>query len=89
MYFHPLGAPFSRVHLDPARRAAIASGWHSFSILWTRQQVTCYIDNQQVMVARNNIPHQKMYLIANLADYTKLHGCTGQLTIRSIDVWQS
>jgi beta-glucanase (GH16 family) len=76
------------VHLNPAMKASTASGWHTYSILWTRQQVTWYIDSQQVMAVNKNIPHQAMYLIANLANYTKLRGCSGQLAISSIDVWQ-
>ncbi|HSR87235.1 MAG TPA: glycoside hydrolase family 16 protein [Streptosporangiaceae bacterium] len=89
VYFHPVKAPFSADRLNPASRAAIVSGWHTFSILWTRQQVTWYIDNQSVLVVSKKIPHQAMYLIANLANYTKTGGCTGQLAIRSVDVWQS
>jgi len=89
VYYHPVNAPPSRFRLNPAMKAAITSGWHTFSILWTRRQVTWYIDNQPVTVVSENIPHQTMYLIANLANYTKSGGCTGQVAIRAIDVWQN
>jgi beta-glucanase (GH16 family) len=88
VYFHPISAPFSKAHLNPAMKAQIATGWHTFSILWTRHQVTWYIDNQQMMTVTKNVPHQPMYLIADLANYTKSGGCIGQLAIRSVDVWQ-
>jgi hypothetical protein len=77
------------VHLTPEMTATLADGWHTFSILWTASQVTWYVDGQQIMVVRHQIPHQLMYLILNLADFQAVPGgCNGQLLIRSVQVWQ-
>lgn len=88
IYYHPVNAHYSYFHLDPAQRAATASGWHTYSVLWTPRRVTWYIDNQKVMVVNKGVPRQKMYVIADLANYTSVGGCSGQVAIRSIDVWQ-
>jgi hypothetical protein len=40
---------------------------------------------------RSRIPHLKMYLIANLADYLPIGGtnqCSGTMYIKSIEVWK-
>ena len=70
------------------------SGWHTFALSWTPTQLTWLIDGTVVQVATQNIPQQKMYLIANLAQSifgqspTVLPGeCNGQLDIRSVTVW--
>jgi beta-glucanase (GH16 family) len=86
-YFHPVGTRFTGVHLSQALAAQTATGWHTYSVMWTETQITWYVDNQQVFVVTKNVPHQAMYLLADLADYVT-GACTGQLAIRSIDVWQ-
>jgi len=89
VYFHPLNAPPDITHLSPAMLAGLGSGWHTFSVSWTSQKIIWYVDSVPLMVITSNIPHQLMYLVADLADYTKTGGCSGELLIKSIDVWQS
>lgn len=91
VYFHTKAAPKHAIeaHLSKEMTATLSAGWHTFSILWTASQVTWYVDGQQIMVVRNHIPHQLMYLIANLADSKAVPGgCNGQLLIQSVQVWQ-
>jgi beta-glucanase (GH16 family) len=94
VYMHPTGVKnkheaLDRVHLSQSLAATLDSGWHTFSILWTAQKVTWYVDGQQVMTATSHIPHQLMYIIANLADFkTGAGACNGQLLVRSVKVWQ-
>jgi beta-glucanase (GH16 family) len=84
--FHPVNAAFAEGQLPAAQFASLSSGWHTFSLLW-------YLDNAPVMTITAHIPGQKMYLVANLANYTGAGtgagSCNGQLLIRSIDVWQN
>jgi beta-glucanase (GH16 family) len=87
-YFHPLNAPAAITHVSPATLAGLASGWHTFSVSWTSQKIVWYIDGMTVMVITSNIPQQPMYLVADLASFTQT-GCSGQLLIKSIDVWQA
>lgn len=91
--FHPVNAAYAEGQLPTAQFASLSSGWHTFSLLWNPQEIIWYIDNTPVMTITANIPQQKMYLIANLANYTGAGAgagnCNGQLLIRSIDVWQN
>jgi beta-glucanase (GH16 family) len=89
-YFHPGGHKGEKVHLTRAQDAALTKGWHAFSVLWSYQKVVWFVDGRPIMVVRQAIPHQLMYLIANLADYalTKSGGCHGRLLIKSVQVWQ-
>jgi beta-glucanase (GH16 family) len=90
VYFHPRGAKGARFHLSPAERARLTSGWHYFSLRWTPRYIAWFIDGKSVLIVRHNIPHQPMYLIANLADYslTPPGSCHGALVVNSIKVWQ-
>jgi beta-glucanase (GH16 family) len=76
--------------------ASLASGWHIFGLSWTRTQMTWLLDGKPILTVRQHIPHQRMYFIANLAEYiTKAHRhvtagqCSGSLLIRSVDVWKA
>lgn len=89
VFFHPVG-PEVRVHInDPGR---LFKGWHTFGVDWTRSQVSWYIDGKLIVRVRQDIPHQKMYFIADLAHFVgRPHSssCSGSLLIRSVKVWQS
>lgn len=91
--YHPVNAPQAGSHLSSAQYASLSSGWHTFSLLWTPQELIWYVDYTPVMTITANVPHQAMYLIANLADYTGAgigaDSCNGQLLVRSINVWQN
>lgn len=89
----------SGVYLHPAQGARqggridtpnISSGWHTFGLYWSRSSLIWYIDGKKVFSASQDIPHQPMYFIANLADDALPHegGCSGTMLIRSIKVWK-
>lgn len=85
VYFHPVGAKTVGSQPDPPR---LFVGWHTFSLSWTRSLMVWYIDGRTVLSVDRRVPHQLMYLIADLADSWLPGGCTGQLLIRSVKVWQ-
>jgi beta-glucanase (GH16 family) len=88
VYFHPVGAAELAVH--PAT-ANLSVGWHTFGLYWTPSKLAWFIDGREVMSADQQLLHQSMYFIANLADYRLPQsgtGCVGTLLIRSVKVWQ-
>lgn len=68
----------------------IASGWHTFGLYWSRSSLIWYIDGQKVFSTSQDIPHEPMFFIADLADTAVTHedGCSGTMLIRSIRVWK-
>jgi beta-glucanase (GH16 family) len=87
--FHPAGAPAVIKFLDTAN---LNTGWHTFGLSWTSSRLVWFIDGRAVLTASHHIPHQPMYLIANLAAYQPPaggQGCEGTMLIRSIKVWQN
>lgn len=44
-----------------------ATDFHTFAIDWTPQRITWYVDGQEQYQVDHDIPHEPMYLIANLA----------------------
>ena len=84
--FHPVGAPVRTT------RSRFSPGWHAFSLSWTRSQLTWYVDGRKILTVRQRIPHQRMYLIADLAEakYPKTAAqCRGTMLIRSVKVWKN
>jgi beta-glucanase (GH16 family) len=71
--------------------ANLAIGWHTYTIVWTRTSLTFFIDGQVRLIARQHIPHQRMYFEADLADEMnpRWGGCSGSLELRSVKVWQN
>jgi beta-glucanase (GH16 family) len=88
MFFHPIGAKQALVHVPAADD--VADGWHTFAVNWTPSSVTWYLDGNIMMTVMQNIPHQSMYFIANLAAWANEGpgSCTGALAIKSVKVWQ-
>jgi hypothetical protein len=94
------------VHHDPTvlvihplhgRRAAawpftlnLGIGWHTYTLVWTPTSVTFFVDGQVWLTTHMNIPHQRMYFEADLADQynPKYGGCIGSLALRSVKIWQ-
>lgn len=67
----------------------LSQGWHTFTLSWTKDKLTWYIDNNQVFSTTTGIPQQDMYIIANLANTsTAATSCSGSMQIKSIKVWQ-
>jgi beta-glucanase (GH16 family) len=87
VFLHPLGGP--RVAAWPAI-ADSGVGWHTFGVLWTRTRLTWFIDGRSVLTVHRHVPHQRMYFVANLADFylPPGGGCSGQLLVRSVRLWQ-
>jgi beta-glucanase (GH16 family) len=95
-YFHYATPTRNKDDRGVITPATLASGWHVFALSWTRTQMTWLLDGKPVLTVRQNIPHQKMYFIANLAEYiSKAHPnvtagqCRGSLLIRSVAVWKA
>jgi beta-glucanase (GH16 family) len=69
--------------------ADLSAGFHTYSLLWTKDRVTWYLDGAQVFTMTSYVPHQAMYFIANVADDSTAAGaCTGTMQIQSVKVWQ-
>lgn len=89
MYLHPINRSEYYRHL---RDPSLFTGWHHFGLLWTRSEIVWYIDGRPFFKVTANIPHQHMYLIANVAEYRPVShgsGCQGTMQIRSVKVWQT
>jgi beta-glucanase (GH16 family) len=89
MFFHPSGAYQVAYAIPPSND--ITSGWHTFAVDWTASQVAWYLDGKIMFRVVQNIPHQKMYFIANVAAFKgkkRTNPCTGTLKVRSVKVWQ-
>jgi beta-glucanase (GH16 family) len=87
LYFHPAGGP--RVGAR-AHNFDLAVGWHTFTLDWTPSSLTWFIDGKDELSTQNYIPHQMMYLLANVANFNlqSADSCNGAMLIRSIKVWQ-
>lgn len=88
VFFHPLGAPQLTDHIH---MPTLSIGWHTFALLWRPSELVWYIDGYHVLTTHFLVPHQSMYLIANLAeaqDPRSGPGCQGVMEIRSVKVWQ-
>jgi beta-glucanase (GH16 family) len=89
VFFHPVTGPRPVDHVRPGN---LFKGWHTFGVRWTATQLSWYIDDKLIVTVRQHIPHQKMYLVANVAHYIQKHGgsssCSGTMLIRSVSVWQ-
>jgi beta-glucanase (GH16 family) len=87
MFFHPIGAG----QVVQAVPENVTSGWQVFALDWTPSKLTWYLNGKTVFSITQDIPHQKMYFIANVAVFKKRGGnsCSGTLKIRSVKVWQN
>jgi beta-glucanase (GH16 family) len=86
IYLHPTSGPRQG---GPVNMPDLGTGWHTFTLEWTKSRLTWYYDGTQVASATVGIPQQSMYLIANLADDITTPGtCSGSMEIKSVKVWQ-
>jgi hypothetical protein len=87
MFLHPLDG--ARVGAFPLT-ANLGHGWHTFSLVWTRDKLEWFVDGRLGLYSTHDVPRQPMYFIANLADARRPSrgGCGGALVIRSVKVWQ-
>jgi beta-glucanase (GH16 family) len=70
---------------------AWTTNWQTYTLRWTTSKVTYYIGTRAVLTVTKNIPHQDMYLIANVAEYlpAKSGLCNGQMEIKSVKYWKA
>jgi beta-glucanase (GH16 family) len=86
-YFHPLIGKRSQAIYSPA----LTRGWQTYSLSWTRTTLRYYVGSRLVLTVTKNVPHQRMYFIANVAEYVrpKAGRCNGQSEIKSVKIWKS
>jgi beta-glucanase (GH16 family) len=75
-------------HKTATAKAELASGYHTYGLLWKPDSLTWYLDGKVVdRYTGANVPDQPMYLLANLAiDGRAKSGST--LSIRSIQIYR-
>jgi beta-glucanase (GH16 family) len=85
-FYHSATGGTSRARYAPA----LTRGWRTYSLSWTSSRIRYYVGSRLVLTVRRNVPHQRMYFIADLAEYLspKRGDCTGRLQIRSVKVWK-
>ncbi len=75
----------------------LSAGFHTYSLLWTKNRVTWYLDGVQKFTTTDHVPQQAMYFIANVADRNPdgdksstiaSDACNGTMQISSVKVWQ-
>jgi beta-glucanase (GH16 family) len=86
-FYHPVTGRHSRATYSPK----LTVGWHTYSLSWTRSTLAFYVDSRLVLTVTKNVPRQRMYFLADLAEYTpaKRGYCTGQLSIKSVKIWKA
>jgi beta-glucanase (GH16 family) len=86
-FFHPVTGQRSRAEYSPA----LTRGWQTYSLSWTKSRLRYYVGSRLVLTVKSNVPHQRMYFIADLAEYlpAKPGRCNGQLEIRSVKIWKA
>jgi serralysin len=86
-FFHPVTGHYSKGDISPA----LTLGWRTYSLSWTRSAIRFWVGSKLVMTVKKNVPHQRMYFLADLAEFqpVKRGYCTGQLDIRSVKVWKA
>ncbi len=86
-FYHPVIGHHSRAVYSPK----LTVGWHTYSLSWTRSRLAYYVDNKLVLTVTKYVPRQRMYFLADLAEYlpAKAGDCTGQLMIKSVKIWKS
>jgi len=86
-FFHPAKGDSRRATYS----SALASGWQTYSLSWTKNKLRFYVGRRLVLAVGKYVPRQRMYFLADLAEYlpAKRGYCTGQLDIRSVKIWTS
>jgi beta-glucanase (GH16 family) len=86
-FFHPVTGNRSRAKYSPA----LTRGWQTYTLSWTRTRLRYYVGSRLILTIKKNVPHQRMYFIANVAEYVpaKAGRCDGQTDIRSVKIWKA
>jgi beta-glucanase (GH16 family) len=86
VYLHPTSGARQG---GPVSTPNLSAGWHTFTLSWTKTQLTWYYDGNTVLTTTTGVPHQAMYIIMNVADTSTSSGtCNGTMEIKSVKVWQ-
>jgi beta-glucanase (GH16 family) len=85
-FFHPVGASWRKASIP----LSLTKGWQTYSLRWTRTRITFYVGSHVVLTITKNVPHQLMYIVANVAEYVRpaTGNCTGRMLIKSVKVWK-
>lgn len=85
-FFHPVGLSWRKGSIP----LSLTQGWQTYSLRWTYSKVTFYVGSRIVLTVTKGVPHQRMYFIANVAEYLRptLGRCSGTMLIKSVKVWQ-
>jgi beta-glucanase (GH16 family) len=87
VYDHTIGSKY--IGGPVPTPANLSAGFHTYSLLWTKDRVTWYLDGAQVFTTTSYVPQQAMYFIANVADDSTAAGaCTGTMQIQSVKIYQ-
>lgn len=86
-YFHAAGGGGAAAGYP----LAITRGWQTYSLSWTRSRLRFWVGSTLVLTVKKNVPHQKMYFLADLAENKppRRGYCTGQLQIKSVKIWKA
>ena len=86
-FYHPDTGRRSRSTYSPS----LTEGWQTYSLSWTRSKLTYWVGNQVVLTVTKNVPRQRMFFLADLAEYlpAKPGYCSGRMLIKSVKVWTS
>jgi beta-glucanase (GH16 family) len=86
VYLHPTAGARQG---GPINTPSLSASWHTYSLEWTKTELSWYVDGAQVFSTTTGVPNQAMYLIMNLADTsTSADSCNGTMSVKSVKVWQ-
>lgn len=73
--FHPWHGPKNYVaHPD------FSEEFHELSGIWNEKEIVCYVDGKKISTSHDGLPHEKMYLVLNLAVGGDLPGSPDETT---------
>ena len=86
-FVHSATGGIARAQYPPS----LTRGWRTYSLSWTSSRLALYVGSKLVLTVKRHVPHQRMYLIADLAEYKPATGgrCSGQLEVRSVKIWKN
>ena len=73
--FHPWHGPKNyEAHPD------FSEEFHELSGIWNEKEIVCFVDGKKISTSHDGLPHQKMYLVLNLAVGGDLPGSPDETT---------
>ena len=87
-FFHAY--PVSLGYVKGDVPVSLTSSWQTFSLYWTSSEMEFFVGTTKIMTITQNVPQQKMYFIANVAEYLPAApgNCSGELDLRSLKYWK-